>query len=111
MDEPTEPAEVQTGQPAKHRVRESVPRIDDIQNVKGTRENKIESGNSPEKHKKKQPEAERAMEIPVDPREMAAPIDCETTSPVLRSRPPYNDAGEAKYCKAAPANAVQKAAG
>src|SRR5215471_1578647 len=111
LDEPPEPAEVQRGQPVQRNVGDSAPRINGIENVKSVGEKKIESGNSPEEHKRKQPEAECAVKIPIDPWKMAAPIDCETTTPVFRSRPPYNTAGEAKRCKAPRADAVEEAAG
>ena len=51
------------------------------------------------------------MKIPVDPRESTAPIDSETTAPMIRSRPPNKGAGKAKERQATPADAVDEAAG
>ena len=50
------------------------------------------------------------MKIPIGPREMPAPIDCQAATPVPAPRPPYDCAGEAKQRKADAADAINKAA-
>ena len=51
------------------------------------------------------------MKIPIGPREMAAPIDCQAATPVSDPRPPYDCAGEAKQRTADAADAINEAAG
>lgn len=51
------------------------------------------------------------MQVPVDPRKMAFPLDRETAPPVSGSRPPDNGTGEANQRQATSADAVNEVAG
>ena len=51
------------------------------------------------------------MKVPINPREVRAPIHGQAAAPVFGPRPPYHRAGEAKQRKAHTSDAIDEVAG
>src|SRR5579864_4112851 len=101
---------MQLGKPEQALVRKMVSGIEEEQGVKESWERKIDPGDSPHQNKEKTPESERAVQVPANARKMRSPVHCQTATPILNSRPPYNSSRQTKrghtYC----ANAVHNTA-
>ena len=87
---------MQLRKPKQPLIGNPVSGIEHEKNRECLRERKIESGNPPDQNEGKTPEAQRAVEIPIDPRKGRAPVDLQTAAPILHARPPNNRAGQAQ---------------
>src|SRR5216684_8373173 len=69
LGKPAKPAEVQFRQPEQAFVGKTVSRIEQKQGIERLRKRKVDSREHPYRYEAEKPEAERAMQVPVDPRE------------------------------------------
>src|SRR5665213_1279513 len=99
--DPGEASEVQLGQPLERDVaapgREAlrIERLEEVDDVhEGVGKDEIDPADGPEQHDNEGPEADRAVEIPVDALPALAPPHREAAPPLVRPLPPDDRAGE-----------------
>ena len=68
--------------------------IDDV--LKGIWKGEIDSGNGPHQHQQKTPEADRAVQIPIEELPIRFQVDSEAPPPIRYTGPPDDEARHAQ---------------
>src|SRR6266850_3250135 len=97
--------------PEQTAVDDAIGGIEAQQDVKQLRLRKVESGYAPHGDKRQEPEAERAVHIPIQSRKTCAPVDCQAASPMCAAWPPDDRTGEHEQYQTDRADAVQHVTG